>query len=115
VLGAEWASRVDISAQANELDVEMAQFVEYFQEVANASQHPVERGYEHDVEAMPSSICQQLVEPGAFDFAPEIMSVYSWRNFESALLGKFHGGRATVFQDAGRRSKPYSKVLRASV
>jgi integrase len=44
----------------------VAQFVEHFQEMANASRHPVERGNEHDVEAMPPSICQQLIEARAF-------------------------------------------------
>jgi hypothetical protein len=52
---AQWASRVDIFAQADELDAEMSQLVE--QEVANASRYPVERGYEHDVETMSPSIC----------------------------------------------------------
>jgi len=61
-------SRVNIFAQANELDVEVAQFVEYFQEMANASRHPIERRNEHDVEAMSPSICQQLIEARAFRF-----------------------------------------------
>ena len=65
---AQRASRVNIFAQANELDVEVAQFVEYFQEMANASRHPIERRNEHDVEAMSPSICQQLIEARAFQF-----------------------------------------------
>jgi hypothetical protein len=54
---AEWASRVNIFAQANELDAEMSQLVEHFQEMANASRHPIEGSNEHDVEAMAPSIC----------------------------------------------------------
>jgi hypothetical protein len=35
----------------------MSQLVEHFQEMANASRHPIEGSNEHDVEAMAPSIC----------------------------------------------------------
>jgi hypothetical protein len=54
---AQWASRVNIFAQTNELDAEMGQLVEYFQEMANASRHSIEGSNEDDVEAMAPGIC----------------------------------------------------------
>jgi hypothetical protein len=86
---AQWASRVDIFAQADELDAEMSQLVEHFQEVANASRYPVERGYEHDVETMSPGICQQLIEAGSFHSGTGNNVCVFVRNFVSALLGHF--------------------------
>jgi hypothetical protein len=86
---AQWASRVDIFAQADELDAEMSQLVEHFQEVANASRYPVERGYEHDVETMSPGICQQLIEAGSFRSGTGNNVCVFVRNFVSALLGHF--------------------------
>jgi hypothetical protein len=82
-------SGVDIFAQANELDVEMAQFVEHFQEMANASRHPIERGYKHDVEAMPPSISQQLIESRSLRSAPRNDVCVFVGNFISILFGHF--------------------------
>ena len=59
---AERASCVDIFPETDELDFEVAQFIEHFQEMAGTSCDSIERSNEHDIEAMPSSICQQLVE-----------------------------------------------------
>jgi hypothetical protein len=55
----------------------MAEFIEYFQEVAHVSGNSVERGDQDDIEAMSAGILQKLVQAGRFDFAPEIVSVYS--------------------------------------
>lgn len=52
--------RVNIFAQTDELDVEMIQFVEHFQEMANASRHPIKGSNEHNIEAMPPGIHRNL-------------------------------------------------------
>ncbi|HEY3927138.1 MAG TPA: hypothetical protein VGL89_02075 [Candidatus Koribacter sp.] len=38
----------------------MIQFVEHFQEMANASRHPIKGSNEHNIEAMPPGIHRNL-------------------------------------------------------
>jgi hypothetical protein len=64
----ERASGVDVLSQADKLDAEMIQFVEHFQEVADVSRYPVERGHEHNVKAAASRVRQKLVKSGPLRF-----------------------------------------------
>jgi hypothetical protein len=86
---AQRASRVDIFAQADELDVEVAQFVEHFQEMADTPCHSIESSNEHDIEAMPPSIHQQLIEARSFRSGTGNNACVFVRNFVSALLCHF--------------------------
>lgn len=54
--------RVDIFPQTDELDVEVTQFVEHFQEMADTPGHPIESSNEHDVKTISSSIRQKLIK-----------------------------------------------------
>jgi hypothetical protein len=67
----------------------VAQFVEHFQEMANAPCDSIEGRDEHDVKVMSPDICQQLVEPGSLRFAPRNYVSVLLHDFISTLFGHF--------------------------
>ncbi len=61
---AQRAARVDLLAEADELDVEPVQLVEHFEEVLHGPGDPVRSPDQHDVEAAAAGIVHQLIQTG---------------------------------------------------
>jgi hypothetical protein len=84
---AQWAVRVDLFAEADELDAEPVQLVEHFEEMLHRAGDPV-RGPDQDhAETAAASVAHQLVKagtarPGAGDAVGVLLD-----DFEAALGG----------------------------
>jgi hypothetical protein len=85
----EWSAGVDVLSEADELNPEVIQFIEHFQEMPHASGHPVECGHEHDIEAVPPGIGHKLVEAGALGFRAANHIAIFMHDFILALFGHF--------------------------
>jgi len=60
---AQRAARIDLLAERNELDAEMVEFVEDFEEVFYRSGDPVRSPDQNDIEAAAAGIMHQIAEP----------------------------------------------------
>ena len=59
---AQWAARVDLLAEADELDVEPVEFVEHFEEVPRRAGDAIACPDQHDVELAAACIPHQIIE-----------------------------------------------------
>ena len=74
---AQRAAGIDLLAEADELDTEAVELVEYFQEVPGGPGDAIAGSDQDHIKAAPAGIPHQIVQarPGAL--APEMRSVYS--------------------------------------
>jgi hypothetical protein len=85
----QWTGRVDIFADADELDLEVVQLVEHFQEMADISSDAVKRRNDHNVKSVSPSIRQQLIESTSFGLRAGNCVGILTHNFKSALFCEF--------------------------
>jgi hypothetical protein len=64
------AASVDVLPEADELDLQVIEFVEYFEEVADGAGEPVRRPYQHDVKPAAARIPHQFIETRALGLGP---------------------------------------------
>jgi len=85
---AERTAGVDVLAEANELDLQMGEFIEHLEEVADRPCHAVERPDHHDIEPAATSVCQQLIEAGALCFRTADLVGVLVDDLEATLRGE---------------------------
>ena len=86
---AQRAAGIELFAEADELDVEVVQLVQYFQEVTYRTRQTVTGPYHHDIELAAAGIGQQFIQgraagPGA---AKSMVCVFV-NDLQAALLGQ---------------------------
>ena len=85
---AQRAGRVDVFAEADELDAETAELVQHFQIMANRTGDAVPSPDHHHVKLAAASVCHELIEAGTLSFgAADPVSVFV-NDLQPSLLGK---------------------------
>jgi hypothetical protein len=82
---ADRAAGVNIFPEADELDVELIEFIEDFQEVPDRAGDAIERPDHDDIELAAASIGQEMIEPGALCLHPGDFVAVFLHDLETAL------------------------------
>jgi hypothetical protein len=84
---AQWSTGVDVLAEADELDVEMGQLVEHFQEVPRRTGDTIEGPDQHDVEVTAAGIGEQPIETWTLRLgATDLVGIFL-NDLEATLCG----------------------------
>ena len=110
---AQRAAGVDVLAEADELDVEVVQFVEHFQEVTHGAGHAIAGPDQHDVELPRRASASIWSRPGRRALVPLIRSVYSC-TISKPRCAAIRADRRAGSPDADRGSRPACRARRAS-
>jgi hypothetical protein len=62
----QWAGGIDVFSKTDEIDVQMIEVIEHFQEVPNRASHAVERPNHDYIEAMSPGVRHKPIQTGAF-------------------------------------------------
>jgi hypothetical protein len=65
---AQWAAGVELFPEADELDVEMIQFIQHLQEVADAAGQSIASPHQHNIELTAAGVGQQFIQTRAARF-----------------------------------------------
>ena len=106
---AQRAARVDLLAEADELDVQVVELVEHLQEVADGPGDPVRGPDQHDLEPAAASIPKQFIETRPTRLGPGDPVGVLADDLKTTLLRPSRGDHATASPGAGRRSRPSYK------
>jgi hypothetical protein len=94
----QWPGGVDLCAVADELDVEMLQFIQHFQKVANAACQPIKAPDHDHIEATMAGIAQHAIQPGpAGPGAGQLVDIL-FHQGEAALLHQLQQIVALAFR-----------------
>jgi len=82
----ERTTGIEVLAEAHVLDVEMVQFIQHLEEVADGSSDPIRRPDEHHLEPAAARLPEQLVETGALGLgAGDAVGIFG-DDLEAALV-----------------------------
>jgi hypothetical protein len=83
----QWSAGIKVLPEANELDVEVVEFVQHLEEVADGSGNPVRGPYQHHLEAGAAGIPEQVIEARPASFSSGDPIGVLGNDLKTALLG----------------------------